>query len=256
MALNVNLELTDLCNIKCRMCGQAYTNKVHSNPESFMKWDVWVALLDGLRDYGEEIHLCPHWLGEPTLHPRFDEFVRYAFERNAGNRLFRHFKLHTNGVLLDDRRIDTLLDCANRADAAPDTFRFLHFSVDAFTPAVYRQVKRFDHGARVFRNLGRFVERRMERGLRYPYVTIAFIVMPENAHEAGWFLDYWRARFGRLGIDLVVSYDWPQEVADTLYFRRLHQEDQATADRLHREVLERLRILAPGEPGAFISESF
>ncbi len=256
MALNINLELTDLCNIKCRMCGQAWSHKVHSNPESFMKWEVWVRLLDGLKDYEEEIDLCPHWLGEPTLHPRFNEFVRHAFDQNSGNRLFRHFKLHTNGVLLDDDRIDCLIDCANRPDIASDTFRFVHFSVDAFTPAVYRQIKKFDHGATVFRNVSRFLERRTERGALYPFATIAFIVMPENVHEAGWFLEFWRNRFQRLNLDFRVVYDWPQEEKDTLYFRRLHQEDQATANDLHLDVLDRLAILPRGQQGAFIPESF
>jgi len=257
MPINVNLEITDLCNIKCRMCGQAYNKKVHNlQPNSFMKWEVWQASIDGLADYEDEISLCPHWLGEPCLHPEFDRFIRYAFENNQDNRLFRHFKLHTNGTLLGLDRIDTLLDCANMDTMADDTFRFVHFSVDAYTPRIYFDIKKYDLGARVYQNIVRLLERRVERGLRWPFVTAAFIVMPENQHEARWFLDYWARQFELLGLEFDVVYDWPQRIMDNLYFRRLHQADQAAADRLHRITLDDLGLLPLDAPGTFIEESF
>jgi MoaA/NifB/PqqE/SkfB family radical SAM enzyme len=255
--INLNLELTDLCNIKCRMCGQAHNPKVHNlQPNSFMTWDVWKASIDALAAYDDPVSLCPHWLGEPCLHPRFDEFVRYAFDQNADNRLFRHFKLHTNGSLLNDRRIDLLLDCANTNTMAEDTFRFVHFSVDAYLPETYFRVKKYDYGARVYRNIRRLLERREERGLMWPRVTNAFIVMPENQREAEWYLAYWTNVFDRLELEFDVVYDWPQRVRDNLYFRRLHQADQPAADRLHRLVLDRLDLLPLDADGSWIEESF
>ncbi|HCP45095.1 MAG TPA: hypothetical protein DIU15_03585 [Deltaproteobacteria bacterium] len=257
VSVNLNLELTDLCNVRCRMCGQAESPKVHKyNANSFMSWDTWTNSLDGLAEIEDEISLCPHWLGEPCLHPEFDRFIRYAFENNQDNRLFRHFKLHTNGTLLEDERIDTLLDCANMDTMADDTFRFVHFSVDAYTPRVYFDIKKYDLGARVYRNIVRLLERRVERGLKWPYVTAAFIVMPENQHEAEWYLHYWTQVFNRLELPFEVVYDWPQKLADTLYFRRLHQKDQDAADRLHRIVLDKLNILPLSDDGIFLEESF
>ena len=255
--INLNLELTDLCNIKCRMCGQAENPKVHNlQANSFMKWDVWKASIDALESYTDEVSLCPHWLGEPCLHPEFDRFVRYAFDNNEGNRLFRHFKLHTNGSLLNDARIETLLDCANRDSMAEDTFRFVHFSVDAFTPGVYYAIKKFDYGERVYRNIVRLMERREARGLKRPYVTNAFIVMPEHQHEAPWYLDYWATVFDRLGVKWEIFYDWPTHETDNVYFRRLHQADQPAADRLHRIVLDQLGVLGLDEAGTFVEDSF
>ena len=255
--MNLNLELTDLCNVKCRFCGQADNPKVHGfQANKFMKWDVWKASIDGLADFDEPVDLCPHWLGEPTLHPEFSRFVRYAFEQNAGNRLFRHFKLHTNGTLLDAERIDTLLDCANMPDQEPGTFGFVHFSVDAYTPGIYHLLKKVDVGAKVYANILALLQRREERGLQWPRVTNAFIVTPENRHEARWYLDFWTRVFARLELPFDVVYDWPQRFRDNLYFRRLHQADQADADRLHRAVLAELDVLAIDAPGAFIEEAF
>jgi MoaA/NifB/PqqE/SkfB family radical SAM enzyme len=255
--INVNLEITDLCNIKCRMCGQAYNPKVHNlQPNSFMKWDVWKACIDALAAYDDPVSLCPHWLGEPCLHPEFDRFLRYAFDNNTDNRLFRHFKLHTNGSLLDQARVETVLDCANQDSMAEDTFRFVHFSVDAYTPAVYYRIKKYDYGERVYRNIVNLLERREARRLKWPLVTNAFIVMPENQHEAERYLAYWRRRFEQLDLPFDVVYDWPQRLRDNLYFRRLHQADQAAADRLHRIVLDRLGLLPLDAEGSWIEESF
>ena len=58
----------------------------------------------GLEDMEDEIHLCPHWLGEPTIHPQFDQFVEYAFAINQDRRLFHEFKLHTNAVVFNEHR--------------------------------------------------------------------------------------------------------------------------------------------------------
>lgn len=244
--VNLNLELTDRCNLKCRMCGQFYMDEVHGAAETFMAWETWRSLIDGLADFPDEVHLCPHWLGEPTLHPDFDRFVRYAFEGNEGNRLFRRFKLHTNAVVFSPERGDTLLDCASRAGQAEDTFGFIHFSIDALGRQTYKYVKGGDHRDRVFRNILTFLERRQARGLRFPRVTLAFIVMPENRHEAAGFLHFWRDALRRYGEDPALTVDWPAELRDSVYLRRLNTEDQGAADALYLDVLREVGMVAPG----------
>lgn len=257
MAVHLNLELTDRCNLKCRMCGQFYMDEVHLGPETFMAWDTWKSLIDGLADFPEEVALCPHWLGEPTFHPEFDRFVRYAFEQNQGNRLFREFKVHTNAVRFDVTRAENLLDCASMPHMAADTFNFIHFSLDGLSRPTYKYVKGGDQRDRVYRNILKFLERRKARGAFYPQVTVAFIVMPENRHEARGFVEFWREVFRSLGTEPVLSYDWPHQVKDTIYIRRLNTEDQPAADALHRSVLEELGMVPRGVEWAGIgAESF
>lgn len=242
MAIHLNLELTDRCNLKCRMCGQFYMDEVHLGPETFMQWETWKALIDGLAGFPEEVALCPHWLGEPTFHPEFDRFIRYAFEQNEGNRLFREFKLHTNGVRFDLSRAENLLECANRGGQRPDTFQFIHFSIDALSRPVYRHVKGADQRDRVYRNILTFLERRRSLGVFYPRITVAFIVMEENRADAPGFLSFWQQALTVGGEAPAVVWDWPHEVRDTIYIRRLNTEDQPKADRLFQEVLETLGL--------------
>ena len=93
MAININLELTDHCNIRCKMCSQSMRSDAHGAPKKFMTWETWQQSLRNLKGFPDSVHLCPHWLGEPTIHPRFDLFVEYAFAINHRNELFEKFAI-------------------------------------------------------------------------------------------------------------------------------------------------------------------
>lgn len=253
----LNLELTDRCNLRCVMCDQAWNDRVHDAPDRNMSEDTWQHLLEGLEGVDEEISLCPHWLGDPTVHPRFTPMIRWAFERNAGNRLFRHFKLHTNGVLLDrDGGVDTLLDCAGRPDQEADTFQFVHFSLDAFAPEVWERVKGGGGRERAYANVLRLLRLRRERDLLWPKVTVAFVVMEENRGDAAAFLDHWQRTLGELGDGPQLLWDWPVEARDSIYFRGLNHSDQDRADRIHREVLLELGLIDDPAQARTMDRSF
>jgi molybdenum cofactor biosynthesis enzyme MoaA len=248
MGVNLNLELTDHCNIKCRMCSQSLRDEAHGVPMRFMAWETWRQALRGLADMPEPVDLCPHWLGEPTIHPEFDRFVEYAFATNPGNRLFRTFKLHTNGVVLGEARARLLVRLASMPDQAADTFNFVHFSIDAFSREAYADVKGADKRDLVYRNIERFLRVRAEAGAERPYVTLAYVVQPGNDHEARAFRDHWLGLLEDLGRSVRQTWDWPDRHQDTLYFRPLNTGDQAAADALHARVCRDLGLTdAPGD---------
>jgi len=231
-------------------------SEAHGVPMKFMAWDTWRSALQGLDNMEEDIHLCPHWLGEPTIHPRFDQFVEYAFAINKNNRIFREFKLHTNAVVFSEARARLLIRLANQPGQAVDTFRFIHFSIDAFTPQTYKLVKGADFGVRVNRNVRRFLEIRDEMGARLPRAMLAFVVQPENAHEAAAFQQHWSEILAGLGCNVVQTWDWPAQLEDALYFRRLNCGEQAKSDALHARVVRGLGIAPPGSDVLRGAESF
>ena len=256
MDVNLNLELTDRCNIKCKMCSQSMRDEAHGVPMRHMDWTTWRDSLRGLATMPDNIHLCPHWLGEPTLHPRFDRFVEYAFQSNQHNRLFRTFKLHTNGVIFGEERARLLLRLAHLPEQEDDTFNFIHFSIDAHSQPVYADVKGADRQAQVYRNVERFLALRAEAGLERPYVTLAFVVQPENAHEAVDFRDHWQTVLSRLGRPVAQTWDWPDQKMDTLYFRPLNCSDQSAADALHAQVCRDLGLTDRSDSRLRHAESF
>ncbi len=243
MPITINLELTDHCNIRCKMCSQSMRSDAHGAPKKFMAWETWKQSLQNLNGFPEPVHLCPHWLGEPTLHPRFDLFVEYAFAINHQNRLFEKFKLHTNAVQFSKERGRLLLSLSQLPFVQNDTFNFVHFSIDAFSVPVYKEVKGRDCRERVYKNIVDFLELRSQLGHVYPKITLAFVVQPENSHEALQFQQYWLEQFQRLGLPLEQFYDWPSEECDNLYFRRLNCADQEQSDALHAQTAFELGLV-------------
>jgi molybdenum cofactor biosynthesis enzyme MoaA len=252
--IHVNLELTDHCNIRCGMCSQSLRDEAHGAPKRFMSWETWQASLAGLADMEEDVHLCPHWLGEPTIHPQFDRFVEYAFAVNSGNRLFREFKLHTNAVVFSEARARLLVSLANAPGQIPDTFRWIHFSLDAFSQSAYIAVKGADKREQVYKNIERFLQIRGQA--QWPRVTMGFVVQPGNHTEAAEFLAHWRTVLAQLDCPTRVTWDWPHEAIDTVYFRPLNTGDQAASDQLHADTVRALSIDAPSGDRLRSEESF
>jgi len=145
-----------------------------------------------------------------------------------------------------------LLRLANAAGQAEDTFRFIHFSVDAHSPEVYAEVKGADRGLLVRKNIERFLQIRDELDLTWPKVTIAFVVQPENADEAIDFLHHWKPRLR----DPALTFDWPSEVRDSIYFRALNSGEQDASDRLHAETCRALGMNVPAGDRLRAAESF
>lgn len=247
--MNVNLELTDHCNIRCRMCSQSLRDEAHGAPMRFMDFDTWRRALRGLEGL-PDVHLCPHWLGEPTLHPDFDAFVEYAFAVNGNNRIFKRFKLHTNAVILSPERSRRLVRLANGGGGERGTFEAIHFSIDAASAASYAFVKGADHGERVFRNVDRFIE--LRGSLPFPIVHLTMVVQEGNRHEARAFTDRWSDLLRAAGRPFRVTADWPPFDQDAIYLRRLNTGNQPLADAWHAKACEDVGMAAQSRlPGSF-----
>lgn len=81
------IEITNVCNLKCRFCPET-----KRSPE-FMKIEVFHKILEQIKEHTEYIYL--HVKGEPLLHPQIHEFLDLSYEKG--------FKVNitTNGTLLD-----------------------------------------------------------------------------------------------------------------------------------------------------------
>jgi MoaA/NifB/PqqE/SkfB family radical SAM enzyme len=95
--VNLNLNLTRRCNLKCVMCEQhrhipGPTGLSWYDPSLELPLATWVDLLDQVVAFRPRLYLTG---GEPTLYPHFPQFLRETNQRG--------FLVHlqTNGTLLD-----------------------------------------------------------------------------------------------------------------------------------------------------------
>ena len=84
----VYIEITNICNLKCEFC------MPHNRELKYMDFYDFKKILNEIKPYTKYIFL--HVKGEPLLHPKIDEFVKYAF--NEGFEI----NLTTNATLLKD----------------------------------------------------------------------------------------------------------------------------------------------------------
>jgi|GEM_PF-467586 len=97
--LSLNLELANACNLRCTFCPTG--NGLMRRPPGLMRERTFRRALAGAGPL--EFALLFQW-GEPLLHPRFLELALAA--RAHGARTL----VTTNGTLLDERRVASLLD--------------------------------------------------------------------------------------------------------------------------------------------------
>ena len=161
----LQIEPVGQCNLRCQMCAiQFRQDGPPYGPLAFMDYDRFTGLIDGWTGL-QELHL--QGLGEPMMHPRFFDMVRYA----AG----KGIRVSTNSNL-------TLLNQRRAAACVASGLERLHVSIDGATPETYERIRVRSHYDRVVRNLGLLREARLAAGVG-PHVRMVMVLMRQNLHE-------------------------------------------------------------------------
>lgn len=113
----IHIELSSVCNYKCPFC---YQSGDHYTSCGFMDLDLFKKIIDQIDNKVPYITFSVR--GEPTMHPNFIEAMKYLQGKN-----FLDIKLNTNGSLLNEDKINAILDVCHT----------LVFSIDSLDPKVY-----------------------------------------------------------------------------------------------------------------------
>jgi radical SAM protein with 4Fe4S-binding SPASM domain len=156
----VQIEPVGECNLRCRMCPVRYRDATNA----FMSWNDFTRIVDDLPALAE-LHL--QGLGEPLLHPRFFDMVRYAAARGVA------VSVNTNLTLLTPAKADLAATCGLEA---------IYVSVDGATAETYERIRvdaRFD---RLERNMVRLVDA-LARHSSPTRLHVTAVAMRDNLHE-------------------------------------------------------------------------
>ena len=77
----MDMELFGGCNYKCQMCPQGKPGREREFKKS-LTWDNFVKIVDDAISHGVE-SISVHGGGEPTLHKRFIDCIKYIKDRGA-----------------------------------------------------------------------------------------------------------------------------------------------------------------------------
>jgi MoaA/NifB/PqqE/SkfB family radical SAM enzyme len=201
------VEPTNACNLNCTTC----VRRAWDEPEGFMEWATFAAVVDGLADVAAgDGHaagtIAFMGLGEPLLHPRFLDMVRLAKARGL------RAEVTTNALLLDDALAGGLLR------AGLDQ---LVVSIDGASAEAFGRVRSGASLAKVVENVRRLHDRRGPNygpGMR---IGIEFVAMRANVGELPG-LNRLAAQLGATFIIVsnVLAFT-PELKAETLYDQRV-----------------------------------
>ncbi len=161
----VQFEPVGQCNLRCQMCALQFRTYDLGSRRAVASWELFTRLIDEIPTM-ERLQL--QGLGEPMMHPRFFDMVRYAADRGI------RVTTNTNLTLLNDRRAELCLNSG---------LETLHASIDALTPALYEEIRVHGSFERVRRNMERLMAARQRSGATKPRVHIVMVIMRKNLDE-------------------------------------------------------------------------
>lgn len=179
LPLELVIEVTNKCNLKCVMC----TRGDMKRPIGNMEMNLYKKIIDDVSPYIELIYL--HGLGEPLFHPKIFEMIKYAKKKNV------KVGLSTNGTIMTEEKARRILSCG---------LDYLIISLDAVTPRTYKIVR--GGGGDLFGQLVINVKKYLElkkKAKNAPFTTLQFIKLGENEKEAIKFEKMWKG----MGADVI-----------------------------------------------------
>jgi radical SAM protein with 4Fe4S-binding SPASM domain len=171
---SLQIEPTNNCNLKCICCASQRSSRCRG----YMDFGLFTEIIDEASSIGvKRIHL--YLLGEPLLHPKIVDMIRFIKSRNMG------INIATNGMLMDEEKAELILRSGlNVAD-------HLLFSILGHSKEVHERIMIGAKQERVFSNIYTLLDMRRKLHMRGPIVETVFYMMPENQHEGEEFYQKW-----------------------------------------------------------------
>jgi radical SAM protein with 4Fe4S-binding SPASM domain len=220
--LHVDIELSDACNLKCKMCahGLGYVK----NP-GFMDWDLAKKIISNCSEIGV-YSIKFNWRGEVILHKRLPEAVKYA--KDLG---ILEVQINTNGNIPEERK-NVLIECAqNGIDR-------IIFSVDGFSKETYELIRIGGNYEKLLSSIYKLLDWKKSQQSLKPLMRIQMVRTTINAHEVDDYVAYWQ----KLVDDVRIS-----DVMDRGQGCELSVGDQVTIGR--RKCPQPFQRLAVGRNG-------
>jgi radical SAM protein with 4Fe4S-binding SPASM domain len=178
------IELTNTCNLRCIQCtyqgghANGYTRKT-----GFMKFELYQKAIDEISNSGYA-GLLHNADGEATLHPKFLDFMEYAFSKNI-----KAMHFNTNGLLWNKAFTDRLVDfyCGS-----------VNFSFDGFKQS-HERIRQGSHYETVFENLMYLLESNSRQKNRIQ-IGVSYCNYDQPLGEREKFIEFWKGKVDRITV--------------------------------------------------------
>ena len=171
--LQLDFELNNNCNLRCKMCTwsvEKITKTTYFPVEKFKE-----IITDGVRHGLAALDLS--FVNEPLIRKDLPDLIRFA--REAG---ILDVGFNTNAVLLDENYAESLLSSG---------LTRIQFSLDAYSPETYANVRRGGNYEKVIKHILSFMEKKNKKGVKGIVTAVSFVRMSINESEWNAFSRFW-----------------------------------------------------------------
>ncbi len=161
---NVSIEPTTTCNLGCPECPSGL--KSFTRPTGNLDYGFYKKTVDEIGD--RLLYLYFYFQGEPYMHPKFLELVRYASSKKI------YTVTSTNGHFLTARKA--------RETVESGLDRIL-ISIDGTTQESYEQYRKGGNLEKVLEGAKNLVKAKKEMNSRTPHIVFQFLIVKPNEHQ-------------------------------------------------------------------------
>lgn len=180
--LYFQIETTSACNARCRMCPRSFTT--FSRENNIMGADLRSKIIEELAEHASHIRrVSPFGYGEPLLDTDLPIFIKQLKEIGI-----KEVFISTNASLLTEEMAGRLLESG---------LDQIDFSVDAFTPKIYEEIRVGLNRDKVYRNVERFIAMR-NHGVFSTKVRFRYVLQEINEAELPLFKQYWGEKLSHM----------------------------------------------------------
>lgn len=160
--ISLMIETTNRCNLKCTTCFSHQDGRSKKD----MSLKDFIKLINSNADHISHISLYNY--GEPLLNRSTFGMIRYAKKMGI-----KHIKLATNGTLLTEQKVTSLVNSG---------LDYISISLDGASAATYAKFRIGGNFGLVVKNIERLVTIRNQAGSKLE-IELQFIIMQHNEHE-------------------------------------------------------------------------
>jgi len=223
--LKVIWDISNKCNLRCRMCHFSFDHVFHQEPHHTSPADFERIAASAL-PLAHTLILSAG--NEPLMSPHFIDILKVAARYSVPQLLFL-----TNGQLLSPAVADAILETGVTQ---------VQISIDGATRETYEYIRRGARFDRLLRNLEYLSARKIQLGRRLPQLQFNVVLMRRNLEELPLFVDLAE----RLGVEWIAA-------RHLLMMRGLHMEGETLMQERDRANLHFQRFFERVEQSQSVS---
>lgn len=186
---SVWIEPTNNCNLDCVFCPRGKSSK----KVGYMDIDLYKKIVDEISTYDKSVNLNLHVSGEPLLHPKIIEMVKYAKQKEN---ICLNFS--TNGMLLSGDIAEQLVEA--KLDS-------IQISYDACIEEEYESTRRKASSYIVSENINRLIELKRKKCSDKPRVQIVHVLYRDGIdNKLRKFVNKWQKKVDSIDLKPLLSW--------------------------------------------------